>query len=77
MFTEIEKSYDPFWFCTFGGCEGVCKECKYTCEMSIFVKERKQILDDLHNEFSRYKCYEHADKYLRDYAKERGIKLEE
>lgn len=77
MFTEIEKSYDPFWFCTFGGCEGVCKECKDTCEMSIFVKERKQILDDLHNEFSRYKCYEHADKYLRDYAKERGIKLEE
>lgn len=39
---SIEKLYDPFWFCTFGGCEGVCKECKDTCEMSIFVKERKE-----------------------------------
>lgn len=39
---SIEKSYDPFWFCSFGGCEGVCKECKDTCEMSIFVKERKE-----------------------------------
>lgn len=36
------EHYDPFWFCTFGGCEGVCKECKNTCEMSIFVKERKE-----------------------------------
>ena len=39
---SIEKSYDPFWFCSFGGCEGVCKECKDTCEMSICVKERKE-----------------------------------
>lgn len=39
---RIEKSYDPFWFCSFGGCEGACKECKDTCEMSIFVKERKE-----------------------------------
>ena len=39
---SIEKSYDPFWFCSFGGCEGVSKECKDTCEMSIFVKERKE-----------------------------------
>ena len=39
---SIENSYDPFWFCAFGGCEGACKECKDTCEMSIFVKERKE-----------------------------------
>lgn len=39
---DMENRYDPFWFCTFGGCEGVCKECKDTCEMSIFVKERKK-----------------------------------
>ena len=77
LLKKIEKAFDPLWFCTFGGCEGARKECKNTCEMSIFVKERKQILDDLHNEFSRYKCYEHADKYLREYATKRGIKLEE
>ena len=39
---RIEKAYDPFWFCSFDGCEGVCKECKDACEMSIFVKERKE-----------------------------------
>ena len=43
---RIEKAYDPFWFCSFGGCEGVCKECKDTCEMSIFVKERKKIAEE-------------------------------
>ena len=37
------NSPDPFWFCAFGGCEGACKECKDTCEMSIFVKERKEM----------------------------------
>lgn len=68
--------FDPFWFCSFGGCEGACKECKNTCEMSLFVKERKQVLIDLHAEFSRYKCYEHADEYLRKYAKKCGIDLE-
>ena len=31
---------DPFWFCSFDGCEGACKECKYTCEMSILVKNQ-------------------------------------
>ena len=47
---KIEKSYDPFWFCAFGGCEGVCKECKDTCEMSIFVKERKETAEKFANE---------------------------
>ena len=74
---SIEKAFDPFWFCAFGGCEGVCKECKDHCEMSIFVRERKKVLTDLHTEFSRYKCYEHADKYVREYAIQRGIELEE
>ena len=44
---KIEKPYDPFWFCSFGGCEGVCKECKDTCEMSIFVKERSETANKL------------------------------
>lgn len=39
---KIEKAYDPFWFCAFGGCEGARKECKDTCEMSIFVQERRK-----------------------------------
>ena len=38
---NMADRFDPFWFCSFGGCEGACKECKDTCEMSIFVKERK------------------------------------
>lgn len=41
------NSPDPFWFCSFGGCEGVCKECKDTCEMSIFVKERKKAVEEV------------------------------
>ena len=36
------ERYDPFWFCTFDGCEGVCSDCKDTCEMSIFVKTRHE-----------------------------------
>ena len=44
---KIEKAYDPFWFCSFGGCEGVCKGCKDTCEMSIFVKERKETAEKI------------------------------
>lgn len=35
-------NYDPFWFCSFGGCEGARKGCKDDCEMSIFVQERKK-----------------------------------
>ena len=44
---DMADRYDPFWFCTFGGCEGVCKECKDTCEMSIFVKERKEMAEKI------------------------------
>lgn len=44
---DMADRYDPFWFCTFGGCEGVCKECKDTCEMSIFVKERKAMAEKI------------------------------
>lgn len=46
---SIEKLYDPFWFCAFGGCEGARKECKDTCEMSIFVKERKETAEKILN----------------------------
>jgi hypothetical protein len=52
---RIEKSYDPFWFCSFGGCEGVCKECKDTCEMSIFVKERKETAKKIFEELVQSK----------------------
>lgn len=45
---DMANRYDPFWFCTFGGCEGVCKECKDTCEMSIFVKEQKKTVEKCH-----------------------------
>lgn len=52
---DMADRYDPFWFCAFGGCEGVCKECKDTCEMSIFVKEQKKtaekILKNLMNKY--------------------------
>lgn len=44
---DAADRYDPFWFCAFGGCECVCKECKDTCEMSIFVKERKETAKNL------------------------------
>lgn len=46
---DMANHYDPFWFCAFGGCEGVCKECKDTCEMSIFVKERQKTAKDILN----------------------------
>lgn len=47
---DMADHYDPFWFCAFGGCEGACKECKDTCEMSIFVKERKETAEKILNE---------------------------
>ena len=46
---DMADRYDPFWFCAFGGCEGACKECKDTCEMSIFVKERQKTAKDILN----------------------------
>ena len=44
---DMADRHNPFWFCAFGGCEGACKECKDTCEMSIFVKERKETAENL------------------------------
>lgn len=46
---DMANRFDPFWFCAFGGCEGACKECKDTCEMSIFVKERQKTAKDILN----------------------------
>lgn len=40
-------NYDPFWFCSFGGCEGVCKECRNLCENSLFVQERKKTAKEI------------------------------
>lgn len=51
---DMADRYDPFWFCAFGGCEGVCKECKDTCEMSIFVKEHQKTTKDILNELEGF-----------------------
>ena len=48
---DMADRYDPFWFCTFGGCEGAGKECKNTCEMSIFVQTRKETAEKLGRKF--------------------------
>lgn len=62
---SIEKSYDPFWFCAFGGCEGARKECKDTCEMSIFVKERKETAKKYHKAMRKVI---HERDYIEGYA---------
>ena len=84
---KIEKSYDPFWFCTFGGCEGACKECKDTCEMSIFVKERRETAREIIREImDSMKCFEDDDDgyilkkcefeyFMRELAKQHGVEV--
>lgn len=86
---SIEKSYDPFWFCAFGGCEGACKECKDTCEMSIFVKERKETAEKY--KVAMMLCIQEMQKYLEiteeqakilyqhnaDIAKQLGVEIKE
>lgn len=55
------SSVDQFWFCSFGGCEGACKECKDTCEMSIFVKERRETVNKILNKLNeKIKTYHDA-----------------
>jgi hypothetical protein len=39
------NSPDPFWFCSYGGCEGACETCRDDCEMSIFVQMRKEMVE--------------------------------
>lgn len=66
------ERYNPFWFCTFGGCEGICSDCKDTCEMSIFVKERKETAKEILQE-GKY-C---LSKSSQDWIKERfGVEVE-
>jgi hypothetical protein len=73
---RIEKSYDPFWFCSFGGCEGVCKECKDTCEMSIFVKERKETAEKILKWFKEN--YEGSMFFINIFFKEQfGVEIKE
>lgn len=65
---QMANSPDPFWFCTFGGCEGICKECKNTCEMSIFVQTRKEMAEkfaEMANKKSR-KAYVNVDDNPRE-----------
>ena len=64
-YRDLLKNFDTYLF----------EYRKFADEM--IETKRRQALMDLHNEFSRYKCYEHADRYLREYAAKRGIKLEE
>lgn len=64
---KIEKAYDPFWFCAFGGCEGACKECKDTCEMSIFVKERKKFYDKFNENICFFKLENNSEEYKDGY----------
>lgn len=66
------NSPDPFWFCTSGGCEGISKECKDTCEMSIFVKERKKTAKEIYQQLQ-----EHGTTYVKKWIKKHfsiGIK---
>ena len=86
---DMANHFDPFWFCSFGGCEGVCKECIDTCEMSIFVKERKataekcmQLLENMKvPEDSRHEWRDHhndcIDKCKAKLAKEFEIEIKE
>ena len=60
--------YDPFWFCTFGGCEGVCKECKDTCEMSIFVKERKKTAEKFYDKVNENICVFKIENKSQEFA---------
>ena len=82
---SIEKSYDPFWFCSISGCEGIRKECKDTCEMSIFVKEHKETAEKIFNELYRgtirngipavYNML--SPKEIKDMAKQFGVEIKE
>lgn len=62
------NSPDPFWFCAFGGCEGACKECHDTCEMSIFVKERKKFYDKLNENICIFELENKSQEYVDGYT---------
>lgn len=64
---DMADRYDPFWFCAFGGCEGACKECKDTCEMSIFVKERKKFYDKFNENICTFKLENKSEEYKDGY----------
>lgn len=75
-------NYDPFWFCSFDGCEGARKGCKDDCEMSIFVQERKktakEILSKLNALMEQYHYKSTAWRNCANFIKERyGLEVEE
>ena len=75
-------NYDPFWFCSFGGCEGARKGCKDDCEMSIFVQERKktakEILSKLNALMEQYHYKSTAWRNCANFIKETyGVEVEE
>lgn len=77
---RIEKAYDPFWFCAFGGCEGACKECKDTCEMSIFVKEHKETAEKILKEVYFYASSKETINLLtriKEIATREGVEIKE
>ena len=53
---DMADRYDPFWFCTFGGCEGVSQSCKNTCPMSLFVKEHKKTAEEFYDKINENIC---------------------
>ena len=57
---------------SFGGCEGARKECKDTCEMSIFVKERKKTAEKIYKE---YLCGILSLEAEEEFAKQFGVEI--
>lgn len=71
-------NYDPFWFCSFGGCEGARKGCKDDCEMSIFVQERKKTAKEILQEWADDNSSMGLDNtFVNNIAKRYGIEVEE
>lgn len=79
---------EPFWFCSFGGCEGVCKECINDCEMSILVKARKEMAENILRKLkervkTRYAllgmhtCYGDIEFEIDNLANEIGVEIKE
>lgn len=71
-------NYDPFWFCSFGGCEGARKGCKDDCEMSIFVQERKKTAKEILQMLIGRAFEDRVDsKDVQFIAEEYGVEVEE
>lgn len=71
-------NYDPFWFCSFGGCEGARKGCKDDCEMSIVVHERKKTVKEILQEWADDNSSMGLDNtFVKNIAEKYGVEVEE